>query len=80
MKFYALAATHWKHVTSERRFADADSGREGKPGTEKLKDQLPSSHLTTAAKLLPTQPHSQSESVHNSGINKVQQLFAARRD
>ena len=32
-------------VTSERGFDDADSGREGKPGTEKPKDQLPSYHL-----------------------------------
>ena len=47
--------------------ADLDSGREGKPGTEKPKDQLPSCHLTTAAKPLRTQPHSQSESVHDSG-------------
>ena len=62
-----LAVTHWKHVTSERGFDDAESGREGKPGTEKPKDQLPSYHLTTTANPLRTQPHSQSESVHNSG-------------
>ncbi len=68
LKFYALAVTHWKHVTSERGFDDADSGREGKPDTEKPKDQLPSYHLTTTANPLRTQPHSQSESVHNSGI------------
>ena len=66
-KFYALAVTHWKHVTSERGFDDADSGREGKPDTEKPKGQLPSYHLTTTANPLRTQPHSQSESVHNSG-------------
>ena len=66
-KFYALAVTHGKHVTSERGFDDADSEREGKPGTEKPKDQLPSYHLTTTANPLRTQPHSQSESVHNSG-------------
>ena len=48
-KFYALAVTHWKHVTSERGFDDADSGREGKPDTEKPKGQLPSCHLTTTA-------------------------------
>ena len=66
-KFYALAVTHWKHVTSERGFDDADSGWEGKPDTEKPKDQLPSYHLTTTANPLRTQPHSQSESVHNSG-------------
>ncbi len=59
---------HWKHVTSERGFDDADSGREGKPATEKPKDQLPSYHLTTTANPLRTQPHSQSESVHNSGV------------
>ena len=34
---------------------------------EKPKDQLPSYHLTTTANPLRTQPHSQSESVHNSG-------------
>ena len=67
IKFYALAVTHWKHVTSERGFDDADSGREGKPDTEKPKGQLPSYHLTTTANPLRTQPHSQSESVHNSG-------------
>ncbi len=44
-----------------------DSGREGKPDTEKPKGQLPSYHLTTTANPLRTQPHSQSESVHNSG-------------
>ena len=66
-KIYALAVTHWKHVTSERGFDDADSGREGKPDTEKPKGQLPSYHLTTTANPLRTQPHSQSESVHNSG-------------
>ena len=48
-KFYALAVTHWKHVTSERGFDDANSGREGKPDTEKPKGQLPSYHLTTTA-------------------------------
>ena len=48
-------------------FADADSGREGKPGTEKPKEELPSYHLTAAAKPLRKQPHLQSESVHNSG-------------
>ena len=56
-----------KYVTSERGFDDADSGREGKPDTEKPKGQLPSYHLTTTANPLRTQPHSQSESVHNSG-------------
>ena len=64
---WTLAVTHWKHVTSERGFDDADSGREGKPDTEKPKGQLPSYHLTTTANALRTQPHSQSESVHNSG-------------
>ena len=67
-KSLSLAVTHWNHVTSERGFDDADSGREGKPDTEKPKDQLPSYHLTTTANPLRTQPHSQSESVHNSGF------------
>ena len=74
-KIYALAVTHWKHVTSERGFDDADSGREGKPDTEKPKGQLPSYHLTTTANPLRTQPHSQSESVHNSGV-KLSSLAA----
>ena len=78
IKFYALAVTHWNHVTSERGFDDADSGREGKPDTEKAKGQLPSYHLTTTANPLRTQPHSQSESVHNSGYTMVSAVFRVR--
>ena len=75
--FYALAVTHWKHVTSERGFDDVDSGREGKPDTEKPKGQLPSYHLTTTANPLRTQPHSQSESVHNSGTTELSDVQLA---
>ena len=32
---------------------------------------MPSYHLTTTANPLRTQPHSQSESVHNSGVTKL---------
>ena len=57
-KILCTSRTHWNHVTSERGFA----GREGKPGTEKPKDQLPS--FTTANPT--TEPHSQFCG-HNSG-------------
>ena len=41
--FYALAVTHWKTRHFRARFLTTRiSGREGKPGTEKPKDQLPS--------------------------------------